>query len=353
LQFKLFESRIKFSDLTLFTRQFSAMVEAKITLVQILDILSRQMENEKFASILKKIKNDVQDGKTLTEAFGRYPQVFSTFYLNMIRVGEMTGRLDYMLSRVAVYLEKMNALRRSLIQALSYPALVALVAFAAVAFLLMYVVPSFAEMFRDFDKELPVITVILLKLSRFITERFWLILILLLTAGFGIRYYFSTPKGRRYRDLLSLKLPISGSIIRKNFVSRFSRTLSILLESGIPMLEALEVTANSISNVVVKQEIQQMHYFAEKGDLLTRSIQKSKIFPLMVSQMITVGEETARLDHMLAKVANFNDDEIEASLKNLTSILEPLIIVILGIILGVILIALYMPLFDMVNIVPS
>ncbi len=353
VQIKLFQPRVKFAELTSFTRQFSAMVEARISLVQILDILSQQLDNVKLSTILNQVKEDVQAGKTLTESFSRYPEVFSIFYLNMIRVGEMTGRLDYMLNRVAVYLEKMNTLRRRLIQALSYPALVVLVAVGAVTFLLMYVVPAFADMFKDFDKELPAITLLLMKVSTFLTNQLWMVILIIAGFIFSIRYYFSTAKGKWYRDSIALVLPVSGTIIRKNFVSRFSRTLSILLESGIPMLEALKVTSDSISNVVVQREIQQMHYFAEKGEMLTRSLAKSKVFPLMVTQMITVGEETARLDSMLAKVADFYDDEIEASLTNLSSILEPLIIIILGVILGTILVALYMPLFDLVNIVPG
>jgi type IV pilus assembly protein PilC len=350
---KYFESRIKFSDLTSFTRQFSAMLEARISLVRILDILSVQTENDTLRNMLQRVKNEVQGGKTLTESLSKYPEVFSGFYLNMIRVGEMTGRLDYMLSRVAVYLEKINALRRKLIQALSYPSLVVAVAAGAVSFLLTYVVPSFADMFRDFDAELPAITLALMEISAFLTSKLWLFLLLFAGLIFSLRFYFSTKKGGWYWDTIKLKLPLFGNIIKKNYVSRFSRTLSILLESGVSMLDALKVTADSIPNVVIKQEIQQMHYFAEKGEQLTRSLKKSKIFPPMVTQMITVGEETAQLDRMLARVADFYDDEIEATLTNMSTILEPLIIIILGVILGTILIALYIPLFDLVNIVPG
>jgi len=349
----LFSSRIKFNELTAFTRQFAAMVEAKIPLLQILDILSVQADNEKIKKMFLQIAKDVRAGRTLTEALSRFPDIFSAFYLNMIRVGEMTGRLDYMLNRIAIYLEKMNTLRRRLIQALSYPTLVILVAIGAVSFILTYVVPAFADMFRDFDAQLPTITIFLMKFSSFLVNRLWVVLLMLTGLIFIAQYYFKTEKGKLFKDSFVLIMPISGKILKMNYISRFSRTLSILLESGIPMLEALKVTADSIPNLVVRREIMQMFYFAEKGERLTRPILKSKIFPIMVTQMLIVGEETAQLDRMLAKVADFYDDEIEAMLNNLSSILEPLIIIILGIILGTILIALYMPLFDLVNVIPG
>jgi len=345
--------RIKFAELTSFTRQFSAMLEARISLVQILEILNMQIENKALQNILGKVKKEVQGGATLTDSFSEFPEVFSDFYINMIRVGEMTGQLDFMLTRVAIYLEKLNTLRRKLLQSLSYPLLIIAVAFGAVSFLLTYVVPSFADMFRDFDAQLPAITIFLMNLSAFVTDKIWIVILLLLGTAIGLRLYINSKQGRWYWDSLMLVMPLSGSIIKKNYVSRFSRTLSILLESGIPMLDALKVTAESVPNTVVKQEINQMSYFAEKGEMLTKSLKRSKIFPPMVTQMITVGEETAQLDKMLSKVADYYDDEIEATLTNLTTVLEPLIIIVLGIILGTILIALYMPLFDLVNIVPG
>lgn len=350
---RLFGSKIKFSEVTSFTRQFSAMLEARISLVQILEILTMQIKNTTLQNILDQVKKEVQGGSTLTDAFARFPDVFSDFYINMIRVGEMTGQLDYMLTRVAIYLEKINTLRRKLLQSLSYPLLIIAVAIGAVSFLLTYVVPSFADMFRDFDAQLPTITIFLMNISEFLTDKLWIVFLFLIGIIVGGKFYINSKQGRQYWDSLMLKLPLSGLIIKKNYVSRFSRTLSILLESGIPMLDALKVTAESIPNVIVKQEINQMSYFAEKGEMLTRSLKRSKIFPPMVTQMITVGEETAQLDKMLSKVADYYDDEIEATLTNLTTVLEPLIIIVLGIILGTILIALYMPLFDLVNIVPG
>ena len=349
----LIKKKVKFAELTSFTRQFSAMIGAKIDLVRILDILSQQTGRSRLNQIVVKIKNEVQGGKSLAEAFSKYPDVFSDFYRSMITVGEMTGHLDHMLERVAVYLEKINALRRKLLQAMAYPTLVLIVAFSAVSFLLTYVVPSFADMFRDFDAELPVLTVMLMKTSNLIIDKLWFILIIILMIVVGARFYILTDNGKLFLSKTVLGLPLSGSIIKKNYVGRFSRTLSILLESGIPILEALKVTADSIPNLMVKKEIKQMYYYAEKGEMLIRSMKHSKIFPPMVIQMIVVGEETAQLDRMLAKIADYYDDEIEATLSTLTTVLEPLIIIILGIILGTILIALYLPLFDLVNIVPG
>jgi type IV pilus assembly protein PilC len=349
----LFKKKVKFSELTSFTRQFSAMIGAKIDLVRILEILSQQTENSRLNQLINKIKKEVQGGKSLADSFAKYPDVFSDFYRSMITVGEMTGQLDHMLERVAVYLEKINALRRKLIQAMAYPILVMVVAFAAVSFLLTYVVPSFSDMFRDFDAELPVLTVLLMQTSKFITDKLWILMIFFIGTGIGLRFYFNTENGKWFGSKSILLLPISGPILIKNYVGRFSRTLSILLESGIPILEALKVTADSIPNLLVKKEIKQMHYYAEKGEMLIRSMKRSKVFPPMVVQMIIVGEETAQLDKMLAKIADYYDDEIEATLSTLTTILEPLIIIVLGIILGTILIALYLPLFDLVNIVPG
>jgi type IV pilus assembly protein PilC len=345
--------KIKFSEITSFTRQFSAMLEAKISLVRIFEILILQTTNLSFKKILADIKKKVQVGGALADALARYPDIFSTFYLSMVRVGELTGRLDYMLVRVAIYLEKMNELRRKLIQSLSYPGLVIMVALVAVTFLITYVVPTFADMFRDFDAELPLITVALMNVSDFIRNYYLLIFIVIITVFMAIRYFTKTTKGRKLLDKLNLSMPVTGELVRKNYISRFTRTLSILLESGIPLLEALKVCSDSMSNSVVQQEIQRMQRFAEKGENLTHSLSRSAVFPVMVTQMISVGEETAEMDKMLQRIADYYDMEIEASLAIISSVFEPLIIVFLGIILGTILVALYMPLFDLVNIVPG
>jgi type IV pilus assembly protein PilC len=347
------QNRVKFADLTSFTRQFSAMMQAKISLIHVLEIICAQSESKVLKDILGKIKNDVQSGVQLHQSMAAYPKIFSQFYINMVRVGEMTGKLDYMLNKVAVYLEKMNSLRRKLIQSLSYPLLIIGVAISSVAFLLTYVVPSFADMFRDFDAELPAITVFLMMVSDFIVQYFWIFIFLIIIIILGSRAYIKTENGRKNWSLLLLYLPIAGPILKKNYISHFSRTLSILLESGVPMLNALKVTADSIPNIIVEREINQMAYFAEKGERLTRSMQRSKVFPPMVTQMITVGEETAQLDKMLEKAAEYYEDEMEATLTNLTTVMEPVIIIVLGIVLGTILIALYMPLFDLVNILPG
>lgn len=329
------------------------MLEAKISLVRIFEIMILQTDSVVLKKILQDVKKKVQGGGSLAEGFARYPNTFSQFYLSMVRVGEMTGRLDYMLVRVAIYLEKMNELRRKLIQSLSYPSLVIMVALAAVSFLLTYVVPTFADMFRDFDAQLPAITVALMSISDFIRSYFFVIFIVIINLVLGTRYYIHTPKGKKQLDSLNLNLPITGGLVKKNYISRFSRTLSILLESGIPLLEALKVCAESMSNSVVQQEIKRMQHFAEKGEMLTHSLSRSQVFPVMVTQMISVGEETAEMDKMLRRVADYYDSEIDAALTTLSSVFEPLIIVFLGIILGTILIALYMPLFNLVNIVPG
>ena len=347
-----FQPKIKFTELTAFIRQFATMCEARLSLLTIFDILSLQTENRKLKTIIEKVKKDVQGGKTLHDSFSRYNKIFTPFFLQMLKVGELTGQLDHMLIRVAIYYEKINSLKRKLLQSLSYPALVVIVALAAVSFLLTYVVPTFADMFRDFDAKLPAITLLLMNISNFISKSLWIFPAALIATISGAKYLLGTKDGQVFWHKLQLNLPISGAIIKKNYISRFARTLGLLLESGIPMLEALKVTSDSIPNTMVKSEINQMRYYAERGNMLTQSLKKSKIFPPMVTQMITVGEETAQLDKMLNRLADYYDSEIEASLSNLTTLLEPIIIIFLGIVLGTILIALYMPLFDLVNIVP-
>jgi type IV pilus assembly protein PilC len=349
----IFQPGIKFTELTAFIRQFATMCEARLSLLTIFDILYQQTENRTIKIIIDRVKRDAQGGKTLHESFNRYNHIFTPFFLQMLKVGELTGQLDHMLLRVAVYYEKINSLKRKLLQALAYPALVVTVALAAVSFLLAYVVPTFADMFRDFDAQLPAITLILMNISAFISARFWIFPVTLVALVSGTKYLIGTKDGQIIWHKLQLNLPISGAIIKKNYISRFARTLGLLLESGIPILDALKVTSDSIPNTMVKSEINQMRYYAERGNMLTQSLKKSKIFPPMVTQMITVGEETAQLDKMLNRLADYYDSEIEASLSNLTTLLEPVIIIFLGVVLGTILIALYMPLFDLVNIVPQ
>ena len=348
-----FRKRVRFNDLTTFTRQLAAMVQARISIVHIFDVLERQIENQQLGEVVKRVKAEVQSGKSVADAFAIYPKIFSGFYLNMIRVGEITGELPQMLNRVAAYLEKLNSLKRKLIQSLTYPLLVIIVAVGAVSFLLAFVVPTFADMFKDFDAELPAITVMLLNISNFITGKAWTILIFSTGISVAIYLYLKTGQGVKFKDQFILSMPLAGNLVKKNFISRFARTLSVLIESGIPLLDALKLSEESIPNVVVKKEISQMRYYAEKGEMLTRSMHKSKVFPPMVTQMITVGEETAQLDQMLSTIADFYDDDLESTLTNMTAIMEPAIIIVLGIVIGAILIALYMPLFDMVNIMPG
>ena len=329
------------------------MLEAKLPLTHIVDILSKQHSNESISVVLKSIKKNLQNGQSLVQACSRFPLVFSNFYLSMIKVGEMTGRLDFMMERTAVYLELMNELRNKLIQALAYPVLVITVASAAVIFLLTYVVPTFADMFRDFGAELPAITVGLMNISAFITKYSLYLFIAVIFLYIIIVKYKNTKYGKKRIDKLILTIPVIGPILVKIFISRFARTLGILLESGIPLLQALIVCSNSMSNTAVQQEIIAMYNSAQKGGSLAYSLQRSRVFPLMVTQMISVGEETAKMDKMLLRISDYYDREIEASLNLLSSIFEPLIIVFLGLILGTILVALYMPLFNLANIVPG
>jgi len=345
-------SRIKLQDVSRFTRQFAAMVSAGLPLVQCLDILGAQTENKELAKSIKQVSADIQGGNNLADAMARFPKAFNTLYCNMVAAGEQSGNLDGVLNRLAEYQEKAEALRRKIKGAMTYPVIVLVVAVGAVAAMLGFVVPTFAQMFVDMGGELPLPTKIVMDLSNFLVG--WggaTTAILLVTFIIALLQYYKTNKGRLYLDGLKLKLPVFGDLERKSSVSRFSQTLSTLLSSGVSILEALNITAKTAGNRVLEVGIMRTLEKIQGGLSIAEPLSETGVFPPMVIHMISVGEKTGDLSGMLKKVSEFYQEEVDAAVEALTSIIEPIMICVLGVIVGGILIAMYMPMFDMVGMV--
>jgi type IV pilus assembly protein PilC len=347
-----FPSRIKLQDVSRFTRQFAAMVSAGLPLVQCLDILGAQTENKELAKSVKQVSADIQGGNNLADAMGRFPKAFNSLYCNMVAAGEQSGNLDGVLNRLAEYQEKAEALRRKIKGAMTYPVIVLVVAVGAVAAMLGFVVPTFAQMFVDMGGELPLPTQIVMDLSNFLTG--WggaTIAIGTVVGVIALLQYYKTNKGRLVLDKLKLKLPVFGDLERKSSVSRFSQTLSTLLSSGVSILEALSITAKTAGNRVLELGIMRTLEKIQGGLSIAEPLSETGVFPPMVIHMISVGEKTGDLSGMLKKVSDFYQEEVDAAVEALTSVIEPIMICVLGVIIGGILIAMYLPMFDMVGMV--
>jgi type IV pilus assembly protein PilC len=346
-----FGGGISTKDLAIFTRQFATMINAGLPLVQCLDILSRQLEKETFRTVTKKVMTDIESGATLSESLSRHPKAFDDLYVNMVNAGEAGGILDTILVRLAEYIEKIEALKRKVKGAMMYPTVVFLVATGATLFMLMFIIPTFAKMFSDFGAELPGPTRIVLGMSNFIRGYWWAGAAAIVAGAFGFKKYYATNKGHHVVDGLLLRMPVLGDVLRKGAVSRFTRTLGTLVSSGVPILDGLEITARTAGNVIVKDAVMHARTSIREGDTIANPLRQSGVFPPMVVQMITVGEETGALDQMLTKIADFYDDEVDTAVDSLTSIIEPVMIVIMGTIVGGMVVAMYLPIFKMVNVI--
>lgn len=342
-----FGSGVGLKDLSRFTRQFSAMTTAGLPLIQCLDILAEQTENKNMAVIVKRISMDIQGGGTLAESMDKHKAVFSELYCQMVRAGEAGGILDTILNRLADYQEAAEALRRKVKGALTYPVLVAIVAVGAVAALLTFVVPVFASMFKDLGGDLPTPTKVVMACSDFMKAYIVYMFFGTVAAVIALMRYKKTPKGQWQWDYLMLTLPLFGDLTRKSAVARFCRTLGTLLSSGVPIIDALTVTARTSGNKILEQGIFKTVEAISGGQSIADPLKATGAFPPMVIQMIAVGERTGGLSDMLIRVSDFYDIEVEAAVESLTSMLEPLIIVILGGIIGAVLIAMYLPMFSM------
>ncbi len=342
-------SGIKKVDISRFTRQFATMIGAGLPMVQCLEILSAQMESKELCRIINEVKESVQGGSTLSEALSRHPKVFDQLYSNMVEAGEMGGALDTILVRLAVYREKADTLVRKVKGAMVYPTVVCVVAIGVTFAMLTFVVPTFAKMFGGLGAELPKPTLMVLAVSNFLRHNILMLFIGLISAIVGFIYWIKTESGRAMFDSFLLKSPVFGNLVRKSAVARFTRTLGTLLSSGVSILDALEITAKTAGNVVIAKAIKGSVLAIAEGDTITAPLKESGVFPPMVTQMISVGEKTGGLDDMLSKIADFYDEEVDEAVSALTSLIEPVIIVFMGIVIGAIMIAMYLPMFDIIG----
>jgi type IV pilus assembly protein PilC len=338
-------------DLAVFTRQFSTMINSGLPLVQCLDILAKQAEKDHFRKIISQTMRDVEAGSTLADALAKHPAVFSDLYVNMVEAGEAGGVLDVILGRLATYLEKMNTLKRKVRSAMTYPAVVFVVTIMATAFMLIFIIPTFAKMYSDFGSELPGLTRMVMGLSYFVRTKWWLLAGILVGLYLAFRKYYSTKEGRAAVDRFLLRIPVLGTVLLKASIARFTRTLGTLVSSGVPILEGLEITAKAAGNTVVKNAVMKTRASISTGQTIAGPLRDSDVFPPMVVQMISVGEETGALDEMLSKVADFYDEEVDSAVDSMTSVIEPLMIVLMGGIVGVMLIAMYLPIFKLVSVI--
>ena len=338
-------------DIVVFTRQFATMIGAGLPLVQCLEILATQCDNKSFGRIIGEVKADVETGTTFADGLKKHPKVFSGLYANMVQAGEIGGALDITLIRLAAQLEKAAKLKSQIKAAMVYPTAIMAVALIVVSVLLVFVIPIFAKMFADFGGALPGPTQFVMGVSEFMQSYIVFMLIGAGGAGFGLKKYYETKGGRYQIDKLMLKLPVAGDLIRKISVAQFTRTFGTLLQSGVPIMEGLEIVARIAGNIIVQNAIMEARTSVGEGKTLSEPLGKTGVFPPMVVQMINVGEATGALDAMLGKIADFFDDEVDAAVSALTALLEPMLMVFLGTVIGFIVIAMYLPIFKMASVV--
>jgi type IV pilus assembly protein PilC len=336
-------------DLVIFTRQFSTMIDAGLPLVQGLNILAEQMENKTFKGMLKQITKDVEGGSTLADALNKHPQVFDALFVNLVSAGEVGGILDTILQRLASYIEKAEKLKSKVKGALVYPIAVLIIGVLVMAVIMIFVIPVFQEMFSGLGKGLPALTQLVIDISNFTKNNIHYIIGGVIVVIWAFRRYRRTKTGRRATDIAMLKMPIFGELIRKVAVARFTRTLGTMISSGVPILDALEITAKTAGNTLIEEVIYEARTSIAEGQNIADPLSESDIFPGMVTQMISVGESTGALDAMLEKIANFYDDEVDATVSALTALMEPLMMLFLAGALGPIIIAMYLPIFKMAS----
>jgi len=336
-------------DLAIFTRQFSVMIDAGLPVVQCLEILGAQQQNKVFQRVLFEVREDVEAGSALNEAFKKHPKVFDNLYCNLVAAGEAGGILDTILQRLSIYIEKAVKLKAAVRSAMIYPVVVVTVAILVVVVIMWKVIPTFASLFAGVGAKLPVPTQIVIAISNFLGRWGWLCILLIIGIAIAFRMYYKTENGRYLIDKIMLKSPIFGIVLRKIAVARFCRTLATLVSSGVPILEGLDITARTSGNAIVEEAILKTRKSVEEGKTLTEPLAASGVFPGMVTQMISVGESTGALDAMLSKIADFYEDEVDEAVANLMSLLEPVIIVFLGVTIGGIVVAMYLPLFTLIQ----
>ena len=346
-----FGSGITTRQIVIFTRQFATMINAGLPLVQSLDILAKQSESKALRKVIEQVLYDVEAGNTLADSMRKHPNAFSDLYVNMVAAGEAGGILDVILLRLATFLEKADALRRKIKGAMIYPAVIMIVAAAAVATLLIFVIPTFENMFASAGVPLPLPTRIVIQASGLLQSYWWAILGLIMLSAFLIRQTYRTPSGQLAIDRMMLRVPLIGPLLRKAAIARFTRTLGTLVSSGVSILDGLEITARTAGNRVLHDAIMSSRASIAGGETISEPLKRAGVFPPMVVQMINVGEQTGGLDEMLTKIADFYDEEVDTAVEALLSAMEPVMIVVLGVVVGGMIVAMYLPIFDMINAV--
>jgi type IV pilus assembly protein PilC len=338
-------------DLAIFTRQFATMISAGLPLVQCLDILARQASKPAFGRVIGDVTREVESGSTLADALGRHKRVFDDLFRNMVAAGEAGGVLDEILVRLAQYIEKADALKRKVQSAMVYPAVVLTVAMGATAFMLIFIIPTFAKMFSDFGGELPLPTKIVLIASGLLQGYWWVAVLAIVAGVISLKRFYATENGMRTVDQIMLRLPALGDVLLKGSVARFTRTLGTLIASGVPILAGLEITARTAGNKIISEAIMTARASIREGETIAAPLKASNVFPAMVVQMIAVGEQTGALDEMLTKIAIFYESEVDTAVDTLTSIIEPIMIVVMGGIVGGMVVAMYLPMFKLISVV--
>ena len=344
-----FGGGISSKDVAVFTRQFSVMIDAGLPLVQCLEILGQQQDNKAFQKVILQVRQDVEGGLSLAEALRKHPQAFDDLYVNMVAAGEAGGILDTILQRLANYIEKNVKLKSQVRSALIYPVAVVTIAVIVVYVILWKVIPVFATLFEGLGASLPFLTQMVVNMSRFIGNFWWLIFLIVGGTIFGLHQYYQTDGGRYQIDKILLKLPAIGLLLRKIAVARFCRTLGTLLSSGVAILESLDITARTAGNAVIEEAILMVRKEVEEGKNMADPLSRTEQFPPMVCQMIGVGEQTGAMDTMLGKIADFYEDEVDAAVEGMMALLEPLIITFLGVVIGTIVVAMYLPMFSLIS----
>ena len=339
--------KVSTKDLVVFTRQFATMIDAGLPLVQCLDILSSQQENKGFKAVLTQVKGDVESGSTFADALKKHPKVFDNLYVNLVAAGEVGGILDTILNRLAAYIEKAMKLKSQVKGAMVYPISIISIAAVVIVGLLVFVIPIFASMFADFGQALPMPTQIVIAMSNFLQRWWWLIGGSAYGAFFGFKKYYATEGGKKVVDELVLKLPVFGDLLRKVAVAKFTRTLGTMITSGVPIMDGLEIVAKTAGNKTIETAIMKTRESISAGKTISEPLAQSGVFPSMVCQMISVGEATGALDNMLNKIADFYDDEVDSAVDAMTALMEPALMAFLGVAVGGLVIAMYLPIFKL------
>jgi type IV pilus assembly protein PilC len=348
---EIFKQKITEREIVVFTRQFATMIDAGLPLVQCLEILVNQQANNSFAEVLTAIKADVESGSTFAKALGKHPKVFDSLFVALVAAGEVGGILDTIMNRLGAYIEKSMKLKKKVKGAMVYPASVMAISGIVVLVLLIFVIPVFAEMFESFGGQLPGPTQFVVNASDFLKAYWWLLIPSIIAFWFAMRTLLGTPKGKAIKDDVSLKLPVFGDLIRKVAVAKFTRTLSTMITSGVPILDGLEIVAKTSGNMTIERAIMKTKERISEGRTIAEPLAESGVFPNMVCQMITVGESTGALDVMLAKIADFYEDEVDQTVDSLTTLLEPMMMVFLGGTVGGLLVTMYLPIFKLVTVI--